>query len=155
MTDPIIAKLAARGLALPESCPPRALFRPWRRTGALLILAGQVNDVAGTPVPQGLVGREVTIEAAQAAAVVCVLNLLFHVADACGGRLDRVRCWLRLGGFVAAEPGFAEAPLVINAASDLLIALYGDTGQHARTAVAVAGLPGGAPVEIDALLEVD
>lgn len=155
MTDPILAALSARGLALPESCPPRALFRPWRRSGSLLILAGQVNDVRGTPVPQGLVGRDVTVEAARNAAVICLLNLLFHVRDACDGRLDRVRCWLRLGGFVAAEPGFADAPLVINGASELLLALYGDAGAHARTAVAVAGLPGGAPVEIDAMLEVE
>jgi enamine deaminase RidA (YjgF/YER057c/UK114 family) len=155
MMDPIATALAARGLTLPESCPPRALFRPWRRSGSLLILSGQVNDVRGTPVPQGLVGSDVTVEQARGAAVVCLLNLLFHVRDACGGRLDHVRCWLRLGGFVAAEPGFAEAPVVINAASELLIALYGEAGAHARTAVAVSGLPGGAPVEIDAMLEVE
>ena len=134
---------------------PRALFRPWRRSGALLILSGQVNERDGAIVQQGTVGADMSVEEAQSHAEICLLNLLFHVRAACDGRLDRVACWLRLGGFVAGVPGFADAPLVINAASELVIGLYGaECGAHARTAIAVAGLPGGAPVEIEAMLEI-
>lgn len=153
--DPISIRLDALGKALPATAHPRALFRPWRRSGALLILSGQVNERDGAIVRQGTVGADMTIEEARAQAETCLLNLLFHVRAACDGRLDRVACWLRLGGFVAAPSGFADAPLVINAASELVIDLYGqDCGAHARTAIAVAGLPGGAPVEIDAMLEI-
>lgn len=153
--DPIAERLRALRKALPATAHPRALFRPWRRSGALLILSGQVNERDGSIVRPGLVGVDLTTEEARAEAEICVLNLLFHVHAACGGRLDRVACWLRLGGFVAAPSGFADAPLVIHAASELLIDLYGpEQGAHARTAIAVAGLPGGAPVEIDAMLEI-
>jgi enamine deaminase RidA (YjgF/YER057c/UK114 family) len=153
--DPIASKLAALGRSLPSSCPPRALFRPWRRSGALVVLSGQVNEIDGRIVMPGLVGTHMAVEAAGAQAEICLLNLLFHLKDACGGRLDRVGSWMRLGGFVAAASGFADAPLVVNAASKLLIDLYGlEIGAHARTAVAVAGLPGGACVEIDAIVEV-
>ena len=153
--DIIAMRLAERGKALPATAHPRALFRPWRRSGALLILSGQVNERDGAIVRQGVVGVDMTVEEARAQAEACLLNLLFHVRAACDGRLDCVACWLRLGGFVAAVSGFADAPLVINAASELMIDLYGpDCGAHARTAIAVAGLPGGAPVEIDAMLEI-
>jgi enamine deaminase RidA (YjgF/YER057c/UK114 family) len=154
-SDTIAMRLNALGKVLPETAHPRALFRPWRRSGALLILSGQVNEREGAILRQGIVGADMTVEDARAHAETCLLNLLSHVRAACDGRLDRVACWLRLGGFVAAVPGFADAPLVINAASELLISLYGqDCGAHARTAIAVAGLPGGAPVEIDAMLEI-
>ncbi len=121
----------------------------------LLILSGQVNERYGAIVQRGTVGVDMTVDEARDHAETCLLNLLFHVRAACDGRLDRVACWLRLGGFVAAVSGFADAPIVIIAASELLIELYGqDRGAHARTAIAVAGLPGGAPVEIDAMLEI-
>lgn len=152
--DTVSTRLGGLGKTLPGTAHPRALFRPWRRSGALLILSGQVNERDGAIVQRGIVGADMTVDEARTHAETCLLNLLFHVRAACGGRLDRVACWLRLGGFVAAVPGFADAPLVINAASNLLISLYGaECGAHARTAIAVAGLPGGAPVEIDAMLE--
>lgn len=152
--DDIALRLTNMGKALPLSCPPRAQFRPWRRSGSLLFLSGQVNEQNGSIIRLGQVGVDMNVAAAQAQAEICVLNLLFHLHAACGGRLDRVASWVRLGGFVSASSGFADAPLVVNAASELLISLYGsEIGSHARTAVAVAGLPGGAPVEIDAIVE--
>jgi enamine deaminase RidA (YjgF/YER057c/UK114 family) len=153
--DPIANRLNELGRTLPATCPPRALFRPWRRSGPLVILSGQVNEVDGRIVRAGLVGSDIPVADAGLQAELCLLNLLFHLKDACGGRLDRVQSWMRLGGFVAASTGFADAPVVINAASKLLIDLYGaEIGAHARTAIAVAGLPGGACVEIDAIVEV-
>ncbi len=155
MTDPVLARLQAMGHALPQSCVPRARFRPWRRSGSLLILSGQVCEWNGEMRVAGQVPDTVSPQEARAAAVTCLMNLLFHLRAACGGRLDRVRQWLRLGGFVAVRPGYPDAPLAINAASELLIALYGDAGEHARTAVGVAALPGGAAVEIDAMCEIE
>lgn len=152
--DPILARLAAAGLALPANCRPSASYIPWRRVGNLVILAGQTNEWEGALPAAGLVGRDISTEDARLQARNCALNLLFCLREACGGRLDRVRQWVRLGGFVAAEPGFPDAPLVVNGTSQLLIDLYGDAGLHARTAIAVAGLPGGACVEVDAMVEI-
>jgi enamine deaminase RidA (YjgF/YER057c/UK114 family) len=97
----------------------------------------------------GKVGAERTIEEGYAAAQVCALNTLASIKGALG-RLDRVREFLYVTGYVNAVAGFAESPQVINGASDLFVKLYGDAGKHARAAVAVAGLPRGATVEIQA-----
>lgn len=148
-------RLRDLGVELPNNCVPRARFLPWRRSNGLLFLSGQVNEREGVIRRSGLVGVDLTVEEARAEAEVCVLNLLFHLRAALGGSLAEPVTWLRLGGFVAAPPGFAEAPRVIDAASDLLMQLYGERGAHARTAIAVAGLPGGACVEIDAVVALE
>jgi enamine deaminase RidA (YjgF/YER057c/UK114 family) len=95
----------------------------------------------------GQVGREQTVETGYAAAQVCALNTLAAIKGALG-RLDRVREFIYLGGYVNAVAGFAESPQVINGASDLFVKLYDDAGRHARAAIAVAGLPRNATVEI-------
>jgi enamine deaminase RidA (YjgF/YER057c/UK114 family) len=93
------------------------------------------------------VGREQTVESGYAAARVCALNSLAAIKGALG-RLDRVREFVYIGGYVNAVAGFAESPQVINGASDLFVELYGDAGKHARAAIAVAGLPRNSTVEI-------
>ncbi|MCU0868861.1 MAG: RidA family protein [Burkholderiales bacterium] len=151
----IEAALAARGLGLPTPPTPIANFLPWRRHGALVFLAGQVNERDGTVTCIGKVGREFDIDAGRQAAQLCALNLLACLRLACDGDLDRVRACVRVGGFVNADPDFAFAPRVIDGASDLFVAVLGDAGRHARTAVGVATLPRGAAVEVDAIFEVD
>jgi enamine deaminase RidA (YjgF/YER057c/UK114 family) len=147
--------LAARGLALPTPPTPIANFLPWRRHGALVWLAGQVNERDGTVPYVGKVGREFDLAAGQHAAQLCALNLLACLRLACDGDLDRVTACLRVGGFVNAEPEFAFAPRVIDGASDLFVAVLGDAGRHARTAVGVATLPRGAAVEVDAIFAIE
>ena len=151
--DPIEARLTAMGLHLPNSSPSRANFLPYRRSGNLLFLAGQICEWDGVPKVFGPVTAQTDLSIAKTAAQMCALNLLFNIRAALGS-LDKVTTVLRLGGFVSAEPGFPSGPMVIDGASELFISLYGDRGQHARTAVCVSSLPANAMVEVDAIIEV-
>jgi enamine deaminase RidA (YjgF/YER057c/UK114 family) len=145
--DPIEEKLSALGLSLPPAPSPGGNYVPYRINGTTLVLAGVIAIRDGVVTHAGQVGREQTVESACAAAQVCALNTLAAIKGALG-RLDRVREFVYLGGYVNAVAGFAESPQVINGASDLFVKLYGDAGKHARAAIAVAGLPRNATVEI-------
>jgi enamine deaminase RidA (YjgF/YER057c/UK114 family) len=103
----------------------------------------------------GKLGESVSLEDGQAAARQCFLNVLAHVNTACDGDLDRVVRVVRLGGFVACGPTFTQHPAVINGASDLAVAIFGDSGRHARAAVGVASLPLDAAVELEAIFEIE
>jgi len=149
--DPIEEKLKALGLELPPAPTPGGNYVPWRINGNTLILAGTISIKNGVVTHSGQVGAERTVEEGYAAAQVCALNTLASIKGALG-RLDRVKEFLYVGGYVNAVSGFAESPQVINGASDLFVKLYGDAGKHARAAVAVAGLPRGATAEIQATL---
>lgn len=147
-------RLEALGLSLPDPPMPIANFVPFAVTGSLVFLAGQVNEWNGTVPYLGKLGREFDVEQGQAAARLCALNLLTCLERACDGDLDRVRRCVRVGGFVNCMPDFTLAPAVVNGASDLFVAVLGDAGRHARTAVGVASLPRGAAVEVDAVFEI-
>ena len=147
-------RLTAMGLALPVPPTPIANFLPWRRSGNLVFLAGQVNEWNGTVPFVGKVGRELDLEAGKAAAQLCALNLLACLKLACDGDLDRVVQCVQARGFVNCDPEFEFVPAVVNGASDLFAALYGDAGRHARTAIGVASLPRRAAVEVDAVFEI-
>jgi enamine deaminase RidA (YjgF/YER057c/UK114 family) len=146
-------RLQALGLELPQPWTPRGQFLPWRREGRTVFLSGQINEWNGEVTCQGPVGEGgVDVATAQAAARVCALNLLYALRLACDGDLDRVDRVLRLGGFVNCVPRFGQSPLVINGATSVFIDLFGESGWHARTAIGVAGLPGNAAVEVDAIV---
>lgn len=142
------------GLELPTPPTPIANFLPFRRHRDLVFLAGQVCEWNGSLPFEGKLGREFDVEAGKAAAQLCALNLLACLKLACEGDLDRVKRCVRVGGFVNCEPDFGFVPMVINGASDLFVALLGEEGRHARTAVGVASLPRRAAVEVEAIFEV-
>jgi enamine deaminase RidA (YjgF/YER057c/UK114 family) len=145
--DPIEEKLSGLGLALPAAPTPAGSYVPYRINGDTLILSGVLCSRDGQMTHTGQVGREQTVEAGRDAAQVCALNTLAAIKAALG-RLDLVAEFLFVSGFVNGVSGFADSPQVINGASDLFVKLYGDAGRHARAAVAVAGLPRHATVEI-------
>lgn len=147
--DPIEAKLKALGLALPLPPIPVGAYVPYRIHGDTLILSGVISVRDGKVTHAGQVGADQTVETASAAAQMCALNTLASIKAALG-RLDRVREFLLVQGFVNAVAGFDQSTQVINGASDLFVKLYGEAGKHARAAVAVAGLPRNATVEIQA-----
>lgn len=147
-------RLAQMGLELPRPPVPIANFMPFTRTGGLVFLAGQVNEWNGTVPYVGKLGEAFDLDAGVQAARLCALNLIACLEVACEGDLDRVQRCLRLGGFVNCIPTFNAAPAVVNGASDLMVALWGDRGRHARTAVGVASLPRGAAVEVDGIFEI-
>lgn len=146
-------RLHDMGLALPPDWSPRGQFLPYRRDGSVVYLSGQICEWGGAVTHVGPVADTAdAIAEAQKAAQICALNLLYRLKEACDGDLDRVSCVLRLGGFVNCVPGFGASPQVINGATELFIACFGEAGWHARTAVGVAGLPGNAAVEVDAIV---
>jgi enamine deaminase RidA (YjgF/YER057c/UK114 family) len=145
--DPIEEKLKELGLELPNPPVPAASYLPFRINGTTLILSGVISARDGVTIHAGQVGKEQTVESGFLAAQVCALNTLASIKAALG-RLNRVREFLYVGGYVNAVAGFDKSPQVINGASDLFVALYGERGRHARAAIAVAGLPRNATVEI-------
>jgi len=153
MSDVYSDALARLGLALPQVSSPAGAYTPTVVTGNLLFIAGQISRIPGNAC-DGRLGADLTVEQGQDAARLCALNLVAHVAAAVGGDLDRVRRCVRVGGFVNAVPEFRDHALVMNGASELLLALFGERGRHVRTAVGVASLPRGAAVEADAIFEI-
>ncbi|MBW8882374.1 MAG: RidA family protein [Asticcacaulis sp.] len=144
--------LAALGFALPAASAPVANYVPFARTGNLIHISGQVsNDGRGGI--KGTVGADLTIDEGVEAARICGLNLLAQMKAAIGD-LDKVVRVIKLNGFVQAGPDFYDIPKVINGCSDLMVAVLGDAGRHARSAVGMYKIPLGFAVEIDALIEV-
>ncbi|RYG04157.1 MAG: RidA family protein [Caulobacteraceae bacterium] len=146
-------RLAALGITLPQPNPPVANYVPFVRAGNLVHISGQVSLDAGGGV-RGIVGEDVDLEAAKGAARICGINLLAQMRAACDGDLDRVVRVVKLGGFVQSGPEFFDIPQVVNGASDMMVAAFGDAGKHARSAVGVYRLPLNFAVEVDAVVEV-
>ncbi len=152
MTSPD-QRLAELGLTLPEVVPPVAAYVPAVRTGRYVYVSGQVPIVDGKLAATGKVGGEVGAAQAKEFARICGLNALAAAASLTGG-LSAITRMVKLTGFVASAPGFTDQPQVINGASELLLEVFGDAGRHARSAVGVAELPLGAPVEVELIVEV-
>ncbi|GAB2923936.1 RidA family protein [Streptomyces mayteni] len=145
-------RLTELGLRLPPLVPPVAAYVPAVRTGPYVYTSGQVPLVDGALPAAGKVGAEVSAERAKELAAVCALNALAAVKSVVGD-LDRVARVVKVVGFVASAPGFTGQPQVINGASELLGEVFGERGQHARSAVGVAVLPLDAPVEVELQVE--
>ncbi len=155
MSGTIDMRLAELGISLPEAASPVANYVPWVQEGPLVFVSGQIPLFEGEPRHVGKLGRDITVEEGQAAAQLCAINLLSQLRAACGGDLDRVRRVARLGGFVNCTPDFMGHPQVINGASDLMVAVFGDAGRHARAAVGCASLPLGVAVEVEGTFAID
>lgn len=151
MSDPILTRIEALNLRLPEAPAPVANYVPFVLAGDLLYVSGQISRDADGHVLSGKLGADLTVDQGRHAARACALNILAQALAALG-RLDRVVQIVRLNGFVNATPDFSDHPLVINGASDLLGEVLGDAGRHSRIAVGVSSLPGGCAVEIDAVI---
>lgn len=154
MTGIIEKALAQQGIILPATTAPAANYVPARRLGNQIYISGQVPSANGKDLFNGKLGSDFTVEEGQAAARLCAINILAQLKQALDGDLDRVVGVIRLGGFVNAEPDFQDHPKVINGASDLMVAVFGEAGRHARAAVGCYSLPRNVPVEVDAIFEV-
>ena len=146
------ARLAELGLTLPQVFPPLAAYVPAVQSGNHVYVSGQVPMVDGKLPATGKVGAEVTVEQGAELARICALNALAAI-DALVG-LGQIVKIVKVTGFVASAPGFTGQPAVINGASELFAAVLGELGRHARSAVGVAELPLGAPVEVEVIAEV-
>jgi enamine deaminase RidA (YjgF/YER057c/UK114 family) len=148
------ARLAALGLALPAAAAPVANYVPYMRTGNLLFVSGQLPMSAGgiDSAHKGKLGAGVSLEDGQAAARQAALNVLAQ-ANAAVGDLALLKA-VRIGGYVNSSPDFGQLPQVVNGASDLVAAVLGENGKHARFAVGVAQLPLDAAVEVEGIFEI-
>jgi enamine deaminase RidA (YjgF/YER057c/UK114 family) len=154
MTGTVEKKLNELGITLKEPTVPSANYVPFVRTGNLLMVSGQVClDGDGKLVAKGRLGAGVSIEDGQKAARACAVNILTQVKVALGD-LDKVVRVVRLGGFVNSAAGFVDGPKVMNGASDVMVAAFGEKGKHARTTVGVAALPSDAAIEVEGMFEV-
>jgi enamine deaminase RidA (YjgF/YER057c/UK114 family) len=153
MTDAEVnAKLAELGLVLPEPAAPLAAYVPVVVAGGLAHVSGQVSFVGGSLV-KGRLGADVTLEQGVEAAQGCALMILAQLKAALGS-FDRVERIVKLGAFVNSTPEFTDQPKVVNGASELMVAVFGEAGRHARSAVGVPALPLGVAVEVDAIVAV-
>jgi enamine deaminase RidA (YjgF/YER057c/UK114 family) len=155
MAGRIEATLAELGITLPLPMQPIANYVPYVVTGNLVAVSGQVPAIDGKIAITGKVTWGVSVEQAKQAARLCFINVLVHLKAACGGDLDRVKRVVRLGGFVAAPSEFNQHALVMNGASDLAVAVFGEAGRHARTTIGVPSLPADAAVEVEGLFEIE
>jgi enamine deaminase RidA (YjgF/YER057c/UK114 family) len=146
------SRLGALGVTLPQPVSPIANYVPFAFSGNLLHISGQVSIDENGGI-RGIVGEDVDLETAQAAARLCGINLISQMRVAVAD-LDRIRRVVKLGGFVQAGASFYDIPKVVNGCSDLMVEAFGEAGRHARSAVGVYRLPLNFAVEVDAIVEV-
>lgn len=149
----IESRLNELGVTLPTPPVPVASYVPFTISGRQVFISGQIPLEGGKVQFVGKVGDGISLEEAQAAARLCAVNILAQLKAAVGD-LDKVTGCLKLGVFVNAVPDFTQQPEVANGASDLMVAVFGDAGKHARAAVGVGSLPRGVAVEVDAVFEI-
>ena len=154
MAGTIDARLAELGIELPEAAAPVANYVPYTVTGNLVFVSGQVPIAKGEIQYSGKLGEDVSIEDGQKAARLCGMNLIAQLKAACGGDLDRVTRCVSIRIYVASAPDFTGQPAVGNGASELVGAIFGDLGKHARAAVGVTALPLNCAVEVESVWEI-
>jgi len=147
-------RLAELGLSLPDAPAPAANYVPYVVVGNTVYVSGQVSMNADGMI-KGKVGADLTAEEGAEAARTCALALLAQAKKACGGDISRLKRVVKLTGFVNSTPEFGDQPKVVNGASDLFVALLGDAGRHARSAVSAGALPFNVAVEIEGIFEIE
>jgi enamine deaminase RidA (YjgF/YER057c/UK114 family) len=153
MSAEIEERLKNLGIELPPVPVPAANYVPAMISGGLVFVSGQVPKTQEELKFVGKLGREFTVEQGQQAARLCAINILASLNGTLGG-LDKIGRMVKLTGFVNAVPDFKEPHFVINGASDLIVAVLGERGRHARSAVGVGTLPNGVAVEVEAIAEI-
>lgn len=155
MAGTIDARIAELGIELPQAHMAKvAKIRGWQRWGELLFISGQVPKWQDEIQYIGKLGREFSLEQGQAAARLSALNMLAQAKEALDGDLDRIRQVVKLNGFVNCMPDFVDVPHVVNGASELFIDIFGEAGEHARTAVGVAVMPFDVAIEVEGIFAV-
>ena len=145
-------RLRELSIELPTPPSPAGSYIPVVTTGNLAFVSGQIPMKEGKVIFEGKVPEQQSLESARDAAKICIINGLAQL-KANLGTLDEITKFVRISGFVNSNPEFTEQPKVINAASDLLVEIFGDMAKHSRIAVGVASLPLNSTVEIDMVLE--
>ena len=145
----IAKQLEALGITLPQAMAPVANYVPVSITGNMVVVSGQLPAIDGKVAVNGKLGATVSLEEGQHAARLCLINLLAQLQAALPNGLESITKVVRLGGFIACTPDFTQHAVVMNGASDLAVAVFGEAGRHARSTVGVAALPLDAAVEVE------
>lgn len=147
----VLERLANLGITVPVPMPPVATYVPVTVAGNLVVVSGQLPAIDGKVAVTGKLGGGVSLEEGQHAARLCLINVLAQLQAALPGGLLSVTKVLRLGGFIAATADFTQHAVVMNGASDLTVAAFGEAGRHARSTIGVASLPLDAAVEVEGM----
>ena len=142
-------------IQLPEAKPPVGSYVATKITGNLLFISGQISITDSGDLIKGKVGQELTTQDGYEAAKRCGLSIVAQAKVACNGDLSKIKSCVKLTGFVNSTDNFTDQPKVINGASDLIAAIFGDAGMHTRAAVSTNSLPLGVSVEVDAIFELN
>ena len=141
-------------IEIPNAPNPVGSYVAYKKIGNLLFISGQLPITSDGKMIKGKVGNELTLEDAQKASRLCVINILAQLKKAVNGNLDKVKNCVKITGFVNSTDEFKDQPKILNSASEILSNVFGDNGKHARVAVSVNSLPLEAAVEIDAIFEI-
>ena len=148
-------KLSEMGITLPKATDPVGSYVATKITGNLLFISGQISIDAEGKLIKGKVGKDFNTDQAYKAAERCALSIISQVKKSCDNDLSKIKSCIKLTGFVNSTDDFTDQPKVINGASDLIVAVFGDSGMHARAAVSTNSLPLGVSVEVDAIFELN
>ena len=148
-------KIKELNIELPEAKPPVGNYVATKIVGKMLFISGQISIDENGQLIKGKIGKELDTEAGYNAAKRCALSIIAQVKKACDNDLSKVRSCVKLTGFVNSTDEFTDQPKIINGASDLIAAVFGDSGMHTRAAVSTNSLPLGVSVEVDAIFELN
>ena len=140
-------------IEIPMAPNPVGSYVAYKKTANLLFISGQISIDANGKITKGKLGKELSIEQGQAAAKLCAINIIAQAKKACNERLENISNCIKLTGYVNSTNDFIDQPRVINAASELISAAFGDNGKHTRAAISANSLPLGAAVEVEAIFE--
>ena len=141
-------------LEIPKAPDPVGAYIAYKKTANLLFISGQISIDSNGKITKGKLGKDLTIDQGRAAAKLCAINIIAQAKKACNERLEKIKNCIKLTGYVNSTDDFTDQPKVINAASELISAVFEENGKHTRAAISANALPLGAAVEIDAIFEI-
>ena len=141
------------GIAIPDAPAPVGAYVAFKFVNKLLFISGQISVDSNGRFIKGKVGKDIDLKKGQEAAKLCAINIIAQAKKACSGDLEKISSCIKLTGFVNSSDEFIDQPKIINGASELISAVFGENGKHARAAISVNSLPLGVSVEIDAIFE--
>lgn len=148
-------KIKQLNIEIPKSPKPVGAYVAFRIVNKIVYISGQVSFDQNGNLIKGRVGSELSLEQGQEAAKACAINIISQLKSACEGDLEKVKSCIKINGYVNSTDNFLDQPKVINAASELIVNVFGEKGKHARAAVSVNSLPLGAAVEIESIFEIN
>ena len=149
----IYENLRKLNIEIPKPPDPVGAYVAYKKTSNLLFISGQISIDANGNITKGKLGKELSIDQGQAAAKLCAINIIAQAKKACDEKLETIRNCIKLTGYVNSTNEFNDQPKVINGASEIIFAVFGENGKHTRAAISANSLPLDAAVEVDAIFE--